>query len=116
MSVVQLAFLAVLMVLSYTERGVNEFYLSDTLQKSFAYELDSVATPQDLYGWAGDTLLPAVYRDAQGEAPRRTWESRSAHRRWLPCLKSFRLAAKLAFPFLPSQKWPWMEMLSSWAA
>nr|XP_020644031.1 polycystic kidney disease protein 1-like 3 [Pogona vitticeps] len=62
---VQLAFLAVLMVLSYTERGVNEFYLSDTLQKSFAYELDSVATPQDLYGWAGDTLLPAVYRDAQ---------------------------------------------------
>ncbi|XP_078236675.1 polycystin-1-like protein 3 [Pogona vitticeps] len=113
---VQLAFLAVLMVLSYTERGVNEFYLSDTLQKSFAYELDSVATPQDLYGWAGDTLLPAVYRDAQGEAPKRTWESRSAHLRWLPSLKSFRLAAKLTFPFLPSQKWPWMEMLSSWAA
>uniref|UniRef100_A0ABM5EUS6 LOW QUALITY PROTEIN: polycystin-1-like protein 3 n=1 Tax=Pogona vitticeps TaxID=103695 RepID=A0ABM5EUS6_9SAUR len=100
---VQLAFLAVLMVLSYTERGVNEFYLSDTLQKSFAYELDSVATPEDLYSWAGDTLLPAVYRDAQGEAPKRRWESRSAHLRWLPSLKSFCLAAKLTFPFLPSE-------------
>ncbi|KAJ7311801.1 hypothetical protein JRQ81_006110 [Phrynocephalus forsythii] len=72
---VQLAFLAVLMVLSYTERSPSDFYLSDTLQKSFGYGLDSVDQLQGLYRWAADVLLPAVYRDARAHESIWTYQS-----------------------------------------
>ncbi|XP_053126330.1 polycystic kidney disease protein 1-like 3 isoform X3 [Hemicordylus capensis] len=66
--VVQVAFLAVLMVLSYTERSPSEFYLTDVLQKSFTPQLGRVQTPAQLYSWARSTLVPGVYGDSRGLA------------------------------------------------
>ncbi|XP_066494036.1 polycystin-1-like protein 3 [Tiliqua scincoides] len=66
--VVQLAFLAVLMVLSYIERSPSEFYLTDVLQKSFTDQLDRVHTTEQLYSWARHSLLPPLYGNSEGLA------------------------------------------------
>uniref|UniRef100_A0A8D2LFP5 Polycystin 1 like 3, transient receptor potential channel interacting n=1 Tax=Varanus komodoensis TaxID=61221 RepID=A0A8D2LFP5_VARKO len=65
--VVQLLFLAVLMVLGYRERGPHEFCLNNALRKVFATKLKDVRTQEQLYSWARQSLLPGVYSDAQGE-------------------------------------------------
>nr|XP_056718403.1 polycystic kidney disease protein 1-like 3 [Euleptes europaea] len=66
--VVQLVFLAVLMVLCYAERSPSEFYLNDALQKSFAPQVGGVQTLEHLCDWARRTLLPTIYRDSKGFA------------------------------------------------
>ncbi|XP_044284043.1 polycystic kidney disease protein 1-like 3 [Varanus komodoensis] len=66
--VVQLLFLAVLMVLGYRERGPHEFCLNNALRKVFATKLKDVRTQEQLYSWARQSLLPGVYSDAQGLA------------------------------------------------
>ncbi|KAL8195161.1 UNVERIFIED_CONTAM: hypothetical protein K2H54_047344 [Gekko kuhli] len=65
---VQLTFLAVLMVLCYAERSPSEFYLNNTLQKSFTRHLGNIQNLEQLYSWARRTLLPSIYCDSEGLA------------------------------------------------
>ncbi|XP_053257890.1 LOW QUALITY PROTEIN: polycystic kidney disease protein 1-like 3 [Podarcis raffonei] len=65
---VQLVFLAVLMVLSYTERSPNEFYFNNALQKTFTSHLEDILTPEELYGWIRVILLPGLHGDSEGLA------------------------------------------------
>ncbi|XP_060132445.1 polycystin-1-like protein 3 [Zootoca vivipara] len=65
---VQLVFLAVLMVLSYTERSPNEFYLNNALQKTFTSHLEDILTPEELYRWTRVILLPGLHGNSEGLA------------------------------------------------
>ncbi|XP_060109861.1 LOW QUALITY PROTEIN: polycystin-1-like protein 3 [Heteronotia binoei] len=66
--VVQLLFLAVLMVLCYGERSPSEFHLSNALQKSFTRQVGNIQDLEHLYDWARHTLLPSICRDSAGFA------------------------------------------------
>ncbi|XP_048371286.1 polycystic kidney disease protein 1-like 3 [Sphaerodactylus townsendi] len=66
--VVQLLFLAALMVLCYAERSPSEFYLNDALQRSFLSQVGGILTLEHLQDWARHTLLPSIYRDSEGFA------------------------------------------------
>ncbi|XP_077787790.1 polycystin-1-like protein 3 isoform X2 [Podarcis muralis] len=65
---VQLVFLAVLMVLSYTERSPNEFYFNNALQRTFTSHLEDILTPEELYGWIRVILLPGLHGNSEGLA------------------------------------------------
>nr|XP_060644255.1 polycystin-1-like protein 3 [Anolis sagrei ordinatus] len=65
----QLVFLAVLMALSYIERGPEDFYLNAALQRRLTAGLSEVQTTRQFYFWALETLMPAIYGkedDSQG--------------------------------------------------
>ncbi|CAI5782253.1 kidney disease 1-like 3 [Podarcis lilfordi] len=65
---VQLVFLAVLMVLSYTERSPNEFYFNNALQRTFTSHLEDILTPEELYRWIRVILLPGLHGNSEGLA------------------------------------------------
>ncbi|XP_067399539.1 polycystin-1-like protein 3 [Emydura macquarii macquarii] len=63
---VQVVFLASLMVVSYVERSPHQLYFNQAVRQSLARNFSHIRRLGDFYRWAHGTLLPNLYGPAPG--------------------------------------------------
>ncbi|XP_029466522.1 polycystic kidney disease protein 1-like 3 [Rhinatrema bivittatum] len=64
--IAHILFLTTMMIIAYAEKTPNEFYLNQSMQRSFATSFNQIQTLDDFYAWAQNNLLPNLYSTYPG--------------------------------------------------
>ncbi|XP_044515307.1 polycystic kidney disease protein 1-like 3 [Gracilinanus agilis] len=63
---VQILFLVVLMISTYSERNYNSFYLNQAIRKRINNHFEEIKLIKHFYQWTNNTLIPNLYGDYRG--------------------------------------------------
>ncbi|XP_052022317.1 polycystic kidney disease protein 1-like 3 [Apodemus sylvaticus] len=65
-TLVQILFLALLMMTVYSAKDSSRFFLHQAVRKRFSHRFSEIKAVEDFYSWANHTLLPNLYGDYRG--------------------------------------------------
>uniref|UniRef100_A0A5F8G1V8 Polycystin 1 like 3, transient receptor potential channel interacting n=1 Tax=Monodelphis domestica TaxID=13616 RepID=A0A5F8G1V8_MONDO len=63
---VQILFLVVLMISTYSERNYNSFYFNQAIRKRINKHFEEIKLIKHFYRWTNNTLIPNLYGDYRG--------------------------------------------------
>uniref|UniRef100_F7DDR6 Polycystin 1 like 3, transient receptor potential channel interacting n=1 Tax=Monodelphis domestica TaxID=13616 RepID=F7DDR6_MONDO len=65
---VQILFLVVLMISTYSERNYNSFYFNQAIRKRINKHFEEIKLIKHFYRWTNNTLIPNLYGDYRGKS------------------------------------------------